>query len=85
MMMNSQLVNNYTSSKGKTVLAELIGKKLGDEEIIEALYERVLARKPTVEEKKICLRHCGRVGDPTEALEDLLWSLVNSTEFLIKK
>lgn len=85
LMMNSQLVHNYTSAKGKTILAEQLARQRTDEEIISALYERVLARKPTENEAKICLRHFGRVGDRAEALEDVLWGLVNSTEFLLKK
>jgi hypothetical protein len=84
-MMNSALVQVTTSAKGKTVLADLLAKGKSDEEIVIALYERVLARKPTAVEKKICLRYVQKVGQRGEALEDVLWSLVNSTEFLLKK
>jgi hypothetical protein len=52
---------------------------------VAALYERVLARKPTAEEKGTCRRYLGTVADRKEALEDILWALVNSTEFLLKK
>ena len=54
-------------------------------QIVVALYQRVLARKPTADEQATCRRFIGRVGDRKEALEDVLWTLVNSTEFLIKK
>ena len=54
-------------------------------EIVSALYERVLARKPTVEEQSTCTKYIAKVGERKEALEDVLWALVNSTEFLIKK
>jgi hypothetical protein len=84
-MMNSALVHAATSSRGKTVLADLLAQKKSDDEIIAALYERVLARKPTAAEKAICLRHVRKVEKREEALEDILWSLVNSTEFLLKK
>lgn len=84
-MMNSALVHFTTSARGKTVLAELLAAKKSDDEIITALYERVLARKPTAAEKAICLRHVLKVEKREEALEDVLWSLVNSTEFLLKK
>jgi hypothetical protein len=85
LMMNSQLVYVSTSAKGKTVLAELLARNRSDEQIIVQLYERTLARKPTGEEKGICLRYLRRVNNRHEAFEDILWSLVNSTEFLIKK
>ena len=64
-------------------LLEAAGK--GDEEIVAALYERVLARRPTAEERGTCLKYVRKVGDRKEALEDVLWALVNSTEFLLKK
>jgi hypothetical protein len=85
LMMNSVLVQVATSARGKTVLADLLAKGKSDEEILVALYERVLARKPTTEEKTICLRYVQKIGQRQEALEDVLWSLVNSTEFLLKK
>jgi hypothetical protein len=85
LMMNSALVHATTAAKGKTVLADLLSQGKTDDQIITALYERVLARKPSDEERGTCLRYVARVGNRTEALEDVLWSLINSTEFLIKK
>ena len=84
-MMNSTLVYVYTSANGKTLLAELLAKGQTDDQIVTALYERVLARKPTAEEQATCRRFLGKVGDRKEGLEDILWTLVNSTEFLLKK
>src|SRR5262249_36978141 len=85
LMMNSTLVKTSTAAAGKTILAELLGKKLSDEQIVVALYERVLARKPSEEERTVCLRYVSKAQNRTEALEDVLWGLVNSTEFLLKK
>ena len=84
-MMNSQLVYSFTQAKGKTLLAKLLAEKKSNEEIVTALYERALARKPTAREREVCARYIARVGQREEALEDILWSLVNSTEFLMKK
>ena len=58
---------------------------MGDEEIVGALYERTLVRKPKKEELEICKRYLKKVGNREEALEDIFWSLVNSTEFITKK
>jgi hypothetical protein len=85
LMMNSALVHAYTSAQGKTLLADLLAKKQTDEQIVTALYERVLARQPTPEDLSTCQRYLAKVGDRKEALEDVLWALVNSTEFLLKK
>jgi hypothetical protein len=84
-MMNSALVHAYTSARGKTLLADLLARGKTDDEIVAALYERVLARKPSAEEQATCRRYLRKVGDRKEAFEDILWTLVNSTEFLIKK
>jgi Protein of unknown function (DUF1549)/Protein of unknown function (DUF1553) len=84
-MMNSALVHAATSAKGKTLLADLLAQGRTDEQIVAALYERVLARRPAVEEQVTCQRFIQSVGDRKEALEDVLWALVNSTEFLLKK
>lgn len=85
LMMNSVLVNTFVAANGKTYLAEALKKGLSDDEILLALYERTLARKPRPEELAICQRYLKNVGDRKEALEDVFWSLVNATEFLTKE
>jgi hypothetical protein len=85
LLMNSALIQTYTSAQGKTLLADLLAKERTDEQIVSALYERVLARMPSEAEQETCQRYIRKVGDRTEALEDVLWTLVNSTEFLLKK
>ncbi len=84
-MMNSVLVNTYVAARGKTFLAEVLAKKLADDDLIVALYERTLARPPKVEELAVCKRYVQKVGNREEAFEDIFWSLVNSTEFVTKK
>lgn len=85
LMMNSALVHAFTSAQGKTLLAEQLAAGNSDDQIVAALYERVLARKPTGDEQATCQRFIRRVSNRKEALEDILWTLVNSTEFLLKK
>ncbi|MBL8798042.1 MAG: DUF1553 domain-containing protein [Planctomycetia bacterium] len=84
-MMNSALVHTYTSAQGQTVLARMLAEGKSDDEIVAALYGKVLARQPTAEERQTCERYLKKVGDRQEALEDVLWTLINSTEFLLKK
>jgi hypothetical protein len=85
LMMNSVLVNKFVSANNKTYLADLLSRKLSDEEILRAMYQRTLARKPRPEEVQICKRYLKKVTSRKEAFEDIYWSLVNSTEFLTKK
>jgi Protein of unknown function (DUF1549)/Protein of unknown function (DUF1553) len=85
LMMNSVLVNSFVAAQNKNFLSEALKKGMADDDILLALYERTLARKPRPEEMAICKRYLKRVGNRKEALEDVFWSLVNSTEFLTKK
>jgi len=85
LMMNSVLVNTYVAGSGKTFLAEAFDKKMGDDDILLGLYERTLARRPAPEELKICQSYLQKVNNRKEALEDVFWSLINSTEFLTKR
>jgi hypothetical protein len=85
LMMNSALVNTYVAATGKTFLAQALARKLSDEDILMALYERTLARRPRAEELATCRRYLRTVNNRQEALEDVYWSLVNSTEFLTKR
>jgi hypothetical protein len=85
LMMNSVLVNRFTAAQGRTFLAGALAKGMSDEDILTALYQRTLARKPKAEERAVCRRYLKKVGNRKEAFEDVYWSLLNSTEFLMKK
>jgi Protein of unknown function (DUF1549)/Protein of unknown function (DUF1553) len=85
LMMNSVLVDTFTAARTRGFLADALAKGMPDDQILIALYERTLARKPRAEEVQICKRYLKKVPDRKEALEDVFWSLVNSTEFLTKK
>jgi hypothetical protein len=84
LMMNSVLVTTYTAAKGKTFLSQALAKGMPDDEIVTALYEKTLARKPKAEELDTCRRYLKELGNRQEAFEDVFWSLINSTEFLTK-
>jgi hypothetical protein len=85
LMMNSALIDRYTSAKGNTVLARLLSEGRSDDQVVAELYRRVLARKPTDTEQAVCRRYITRVGNRHEALEDVFWALINSTEFLTRR
>ena len=58
---------------------------LQDDEALRILYLRTLARTPTDREVKKCRSYIAETGRRIEAFEDILWSLLNSTEFLTKR
>jgi hypothetical protein len=84
-MINSPSLANYIRAQGDTLLGRLLPVYDNDEELIRLLYKRILARVPTDTEMKTCLEHIKEVDNRREAFEDLLWSLVNSTEFITKR
>jgi hypothetical protein len=50
---------------------------------VEILYVSVLGRRPTPEQRKLCLEYVGSTaaGDPGQAVRDVFYALVNSHEF----
>jgi hypothetical protein len=56
-----------------------------DAEIIESLYLSALCRGPTAEESKKLSIFVSRAKYRREALEDVVWGLVNSKEFLLRR
>jgi hypothetical protein len=83
-LMNSpQLERAISNPRG--VLPGLLEENPDDSDALEALYLRVLSRTPSDAEATVCLDHIAEVGDRREAFEDLLWSLINSSEFISRK
>lgn len=84
-MMNSPQINNLARGNGRTRLAQILDKYKDDKDAIAELYMAALARDPSERETRICLNYVKEVGNRTEAFEDLMWSLLNSSEFLTKR
>lgn len=53
-------------------------------EIANELYVRVYSRYPTDDEKKVCAEWFDKTESRQTAVEDLLWSMLNSAEFVFK-
>lgn len=60
---------------------QLIKDKKTDTEIIDALFDNTLMRAPGQEEKKQVTNYLKKAASREEASRDILWALVNSTEF----
>lgn len=88
-LMNTPAIAQALSARGQgkptpTLLARLLDEYEDDQTVIEELYLRCLAREPSDREIATCRDYVKEVGNRTEAFEDILWSLVNSTEFLYR-
>lgn len=61
--------------------AELVKSTKKDDEMVDALYRASLKRAPTDMEKTRVTQQLKAAPDRAEACRDILWALVNSTEF----
>ena len=79
------LINGDTSN-AKIQQGGLVPKRLGEgktpEDIISEMYIRCFSRKPTAEEVASLMVIVAEQENKKEALEDIFWSLLNSSEFL---
>jgi hypothetical protein len=84
-MMNSRLINNLIHAQGKTRLATILDKYPDNKDAVREVYVLTLAREPSDKEEKVCLNYVKDVGNRHEGFEDVMWSLMNSSEFLSKR
>jgi len=86
MLMNSFQINRYINGRiPGTTLARLLKENSSDESLVNALYVRSLTRPPADSELKRAVEYVKKCSSRTDACEDLLWALVNSTEFLHRR
>jgi hypothetical protein len=76
-----RLMNSQSMSDTKAVVAKLAKANESPEKAIEALYLRVLSRRPTAPESERMV-HYVAAGDSAKGYGDALWVLINSSEFL---
>lgn len=79
-LLNGQTIQSKIGSGG--VIARMIAEKKTPQQIIENLYIRCFTRKPTEPEMSKLLKAYEESPDKKQMLEDLLWALLNSREFL---
>jgi hypothetical protein len=85
-LMNSPQVADAIRCKGGTVEKIAAAKDLDSAGRIEALYLATLSRRPTASEKERFTHYLERADSDAgarQALGDVLWVLLNSTEFLL--
>ena len=85
-LMNApELARAIDGKQEKTALGKLLVEVADDQAVVAELYLKCLAREPKKAELQTCLDHVQTSGDRATAFEDILWALVNSTEFLNRK
>lgn len=79
---SSALQEKLSSDKGR--IARLIKASKSDNEIADELYLAAFARLPSERERKVIEETLHEVPARQEAWEDILWSLLNSSEFVFQ-
>ena len=80
-LLNGDTVNTKCSQGG--VVRKLLQAGKNPEDVIDELYIRCLARKPTETEKTKLMAFVGEEGrTDEEVLNDLFWAVLNSKEFI---
>jgi hypothetical protein len=85
-MMNMPRIDQAIQKNGlQTMLGRLLREANDDDSRTVDLYLRVLAREPTNQELTDAQVYIASVETASEAYEDLLWALLNSSEFLHRR
>jgi hypothetical protein len=80
-LLNGDFLQKKIADPGGRV-AKLVRAKTPEATAVEELFLAALGRLPRAEEKELTRRWLAEAKSPQEGLEDVLWVLVNSREFL---
>lgn len=83
--MNGPEINRLIRAEGRTRLGIILQKFPQDKDAIIELYILVHAREPSANELQVCQTYLKEAPTRMEAFEDILWTLLNSTEFQTKR
>lgn len=84
-LMNAKPLEQMLQADRRGGLSDLLKTAGGDREALSKIYLHVLGREPRTEEVSLMLRHVRSAGSRPEGFEDIVWSLLNSAEFLARR
>jgi hypothetical protein len=85
LLMNNPQINQKIRATGSNMLGRILSTYSDNDEALRTVYLRALARRPTDRELERCRDYIRTVGNRAEAFEDILWVLINSTEFQTRR
>src|SRR6185295_8432783 len=81
-LMNGVRINLAVRAIGhETMLGRELDEIKDNRALVEELYLRTLSREPTEAEISSALAYCDSTKNRSAVFEDLLWALLNSSEF----
>jgi hypothetical protein len=84
MLMNGSTTTEATGHDSSSLLGALDSPFMTGEDQVESLFLAALARRPDSDEREACAQALAKCESPEErhrAMSDLLWAVINSTEF----
>jgi hypothetical protein len=82
LLANSNEIEDKFVAKDGTIIKLLLKEKKPIPEIIEEFYLTAYARRPTARELERNLIYVKKQANPQVALEDVLWAIINTKEFM---
>jgi hypothetical protein len=85
-LMNGKFLTDRMRLENNKSLETIASTQIPHAKRIETLYLMVLSRLPRPEETARMVRYIetgGSTGDPREAVTDIFWALLNSSEFML--
>lgn len=83
-MVSGELVN-WLLTQSNNRIALRIAEGYSDDQIVKEFYWSALTRPPTESELKSAVSHVGKQSDRLQGHQDIVWALLNSNEFLLRK
>lgn len=82
-LLNGPFVNEAIQAEDETMLAEIVKRGGSTKKMVERVFLATLSRKPNKQEMGFARGHLKDKDGRSAALEDLMWALINSSEFLM--
>jgi hypothetical protein len=81
---NGKTLNDKLRAKD-SVVARWLAEKVSDDQAVKRLYLAALCREPTEQERRAFAKMLAESSDRREALEDLVWAVLTSKEFVFNR